>query len=183
MKKSAAKTSAEIGQGEPAKADQSAASTCEDRAARFRDHWGDEFFRAYFGRGAKVYDRKTRRLVPLDTYIPTDEPSEVRIDGLITEKKCRCCGSRLSLDCFSPSRTGRGGVKARCRECCAEAAQEYARTPKGKAARAAAVQKYEAQERARQETIAARARLDQILFGRKLAEMFAAGPAEDVKND
>ncbi|RYF74206.1 MAG: hypothetical protein EOO22_07470 [Comamonadaceae bacterium] len=81
----------------------------------------------------------------------------------ITSKVCRGCKFDWELSYFSPSATGRGGVKSKCKSCCSEAAIEYASTPRGKAARARAQAKfraaYEAQER---EVKARQARLEQL---------------------
>lgn len=163
-----ANSPAESGQVEPTKAYKTFGPYARaDQAAHFREYWGD-----LYGKGWLTLDPKLGKLVPLDTYMPPDDPKcgAMKVEEFLVEKKCRGCGEVMPLERFSPSRTERGRVKSRCRECCAEAARQYGSTPEGKSARARAQAKYEAQERARQATLAARACFEQSPAYRKLLE-------------
>lgn len=119
-------------------------------------------------KGARAWCPVRRKLVPYDT--PPLDPWDLREKrgGEIFEKECRCCGRILALSHFSPSRGGRGGVKCKCKECCAQYARVYGRTALGKAARARAAKKFKAQEKAQQAREAALEQLKQHPVGRAL---------------
>lgn len=158
-------TTPEVGDSTRADALKKTSDEAFERQAAIPEELVDEFY----GKGCKVFDHRVGKLVPYDTYLPP-APWELRESrgGEIFEKKCRACGCVLSLSEFSPSRTGRGGVKAKCKACCAEYAQEYGRTAAGKAARARARAKYEAQERDQKDRIAAIERMAQDPLRRAL---------------
>lgn len=111
-------------------------------AARARDFWGDEMC----DRDDRVFSPEKGRFVLARYYVPSSpfEREEDQCDGELTSKVCSGCEIDLALVHFSPSRGGRGGVKAKCKACCAEYAREYASTTQGKAARARAQAKFHA---------------------------------------
>ncbi|RZL65956.1 MAG: hypothetical protein EOP81_02250 [Variovorax sp.] len=81
----------------------------------------------------------------------------------ITSKVCRRCHCEMELMHFSPHATGRGGVKSTCKACCAEAAADYASTPRGRAARARANAKFVAAQKAQEAADAAyKQKIEQI---------------------
>ncbi|WP_038212768.1 hypothetical protein [Xenophilus azovorans] len=121
-----------------------------------REWWGDEDYDA----DRHVYDRRTRRFVSVRRYLPPESllsPENVPDDCAPSGwKTCRGCRVELELSAFSTN--GRGGYRARCKDCLAEAAREYGRTPEGKAARARSQMKYEVALRAEEATRVARER-------------------------
>lgn len=92
-------------------------------------------------------------------------------------KICSACNVELDLSHFSPSKNGRCGVKARCKDCCADVAREYGGTSQGKTARALAQAKFRAafaaQERERKARAAFIADTGKTPLGRAL--LAAAG--------
>jgi hypothetical protein len=115
--------------------------------ARAREYWGD-----LYEKNVKVFARELGRLVSVRTYIPESEPDHLSQDDQDL-KVCTGCGHELEMSCFSPSKGGRGGIKALCKSCCATRARVRNQTPQGKVARAMARAKFYAQLKAQERII------------------------------
>lgn len=119
-----------------------------------RDYWGDEKYDA----GYLVIHHRTYKPVSVRRYLPPDSmfsPDHVKEEHAPAGwKKCRGCGVELELSDFGTN--DRGGHKARCKTCLAEAAREYQRTPEGKVARARAEAQYRKQLKAEESRVASR---------------------------
>lgn len=115
--------------------------------ARAREYWGD-----LYEKNVKVFARELGRLVSVRTYIPESEPDHLSQDDQDL-KVCAGCGHELEMSCFSPSKGGRGGVKAQCKSCCATRARVRNQTPQGKVARTMARAKFDAQLKAQDRII------------------------------
>lgn len=120
---------------------------------RAREYWGD-----LYAKGNMVYARELGRYVSVLTYVPPPELERGTVEKEeVTSKVCSGCGLEWALHHFSPSRGGRGGVKSKCKSCCAEYAREHANTTQGKAARARAQAKFQARLAGEQRVLVARA--------------------------
>ncbi|MEJ8811825.1 hypothetical protein WKW77_12160 [Variovorax ureilyticus] len=153
-KRRGSKPGVKRGSYKPRRAKVAEPQTPEELAAlekRARDYWGD-----FYSEGRKVYAKELGRYVSMRHYIPPDdcEPGRDKLETEVTSKVCRGCGLDWPLSYFSPN--GRGGFKARCKDCLADDARDYAHTPEGKTARARAQAKFRAGLKAQERQLKAR---------------------------